>query len=180
MKSPLFHLILWLCLCAAAFAGYAYWYSMVTDKSAMVTDLGNQIQTKTAASTRASAARTALADIQGDEALVESYFVPETGVVSFIDTLEGLAHAQKAAMKVLSVSTNGKAEESNLELLLTLSIEGSFDAVMRTVGAIEYAPYSISLSRLSLVNSGKNIWHATLEVAIGSTPAAGGTPPIQP
>lgn len=171
MKSPFLHLIIWLSVCAATFVGYGFWYAAVANKSMAVADLQNQINMKTETSIRVAAARTALAEIAGDESVVQSYFVPETGVVSFIDDLQARAHAQTAVMKVLSVSTGGgTAKQSNLTLLLAININGTFDAVMRTVGAVEYAPYDLSISGLSLGEDGKNTWHADLELVVGSVP----------
>jgi hypothetical protein len=168
MKSPYLHLIIWLSICAATLVGYGFWYNTVTGESATVADLQSQIDTKTETSTRVAAARSALAEISGDESLVQSYFVPDTGVVPFIDDLESRAQVQTATMKVLSVSTGGTAKQSNLTLLFTISIDGTFDAVMRTVGSVEYAPYDLSVSKLSVSKEGKNAWHADLELIIGS------------
>lgn len=182
MRSPYFHLIVWLLICVAVFAGYGFWYSTVANKSIEVATLQNQIDTKTEGAARIAAARTALTEIIGDESLVEGYFVPDTGVVPFIDTLESLATAQKASMKVLSVSVGGTTKQSNLTLLLTISIDGTFDAVMRTIGAIEYAPYDVSVSKLSVQNQSKDTWHADLELVIGSisTSQATSSPTVSP
>jgi hypothetical protein len=179
MKSPSLHLIVWLSIAVATVIGYGFWYHTVTSKSTAVAELQNQINVKAQTSVRVAAARAALAEISGDEALVQSYFVPETGVVSFIDDLESRAHAQTAAMKVLSVSTGGVAKQATSVLLLTVSIDGTFDAVMRTIGAVEYAPYDLSVSRLSITKDAKNAWHANIELIIGSVPktdAATSTP----
>jgi hypothetical protein len=172
MKSPYLHLIIWLAICGATFVGYGFWYTAVANKSSAVANLQNQIDTQTQTSARVAAARTALADISGDESLVQNYFVAETGVVPFIDTLQSLAQAQTATLKVLSVSTDGSAAQSNLVLLLTISIDGTFDSVMRSVGAVEYAPYDITVSQLSVTKDDKNAWHADLELIVGSVPVS--------
>src|SRR5207237_1678 len=96
---------------------------------------------------------------------------PETGVVAFISELEALARGQATSMKVLSVSTGSEAEQPML--LLSVAIEGTFDAVMRTIGAIEYAPYDLALSKISLAKSdGEGVWHADLALTVGSVPSA--------
>ncbi len=173
MKSPFFHLIIWTAICVTSLVGYVFWYTAVANKSVAVADLQDQINAKTDASMRIAAARSALAEIAGDESLVQSYFVPETGVVSFIDNLETLAQTQAASLKVLSVSTGGTT--SNPVFLFTVSIDGTFDSVMRTIGAIEYAPYDISVTGLSVEKFGKDAWHADLKLIIGSMPASEAT-----
>lgn len=168
MKSAPLHVIIWILVCVVALVGQGFWYDIIVNKSATVADLQNQIDTKTETSNRIASARTALAEIAGDESIVQSYFVPETGVVPFIDDLEARARGQKADMKVLSVSTGG----TKSTLVLSLTISGTFDAVVRTVGTIEYAPYGLSISKLSLGKNEKNIWHADMELVVGSIPAS--------
>lgn len=166
MKSPTIPMIIWISICVAAIVGHGFWYSIITKKSAEVADLQNQIDTKTEATKRIALARTTLTEIADDESAVQSYFVPETGVVSFIDDLESRAREQTATMKVLSVSTKNSAKQETL--VLAVAVRGTFDAVVRTVGAVEYAPYNLSISKLSLVKEEKNMWSANLELVVGS------------
>ena len=67
-------------------------------------------------------------------------------------------------MSVLSVSTG---TDSLPTLVFSVSIEGSFDEVMNTVGAIEYSPYDLSISEFSL-NQGVGSWQANLGLVVGS------------
>jgi hypothetical protein len=171
MRSPFLHLIVWALVSSAALSGYGYWYAVIAHKSAAVAELQNRIDEKTEAASRIAAARATLAEIAGDEASVENYFVPETGVVPFIDDLEERAQALSASLKVVSVSAVPKQPI----IVFSLAIEGSFDAIMRTMGAIEYAPYDLSVSKLSISENGKGLWHADLELSVGSVPAATST-----
>ena len=136
-------------------------------------ELQSQIDIKAETSKRVALARTALAEIVGDEVAIQRYFVPETGVVSFIDDLESRARGQTAAMKVLSVSVGKSVKQPTL--IFAVTVRGTFDAVMRTVGAVEYAPYSISIAKLSLVKEEKSVWSANLELVVGSVPASTAT-----
>jgi len=171
MKSSLAQLVAAIAVCTAVLIGYGFWYATVSAKSAAVAILQNQIDTRTETVKRMVSTRAALAEISGDEAVVQSYFVPETGVVAFIDGLESRGRALGATVTVLSVSTVKSSAQPALEL--ALSIAGTFDAVMRTVGAIEYAPYDITVSMLSATERGdtKSTWHADLKLLVGSVPA---------
>lgn len=168
MRSSAIHLIVWICISAAAVVGHGLWYSVIAKKSAGVANLQSQIDAKTETANRVALARTALAEIADNESAVQNYFVSEAGVVLFIDHLESRAREQAVALQVLSVSAGDSAPRPTLIFLIT--VRGTFDAVLRTVGAIEYAPYSISLSKLSLVSEGKNLWGANLELVVGSVP----------
>lgn len=169
MKSPFTHLIIALVICVASIVGYGVWYATVTAASTTVAELQNQIVVKTETASRIAVARSALAEIFGDEAAVQGYFVPETNIVSFINDLEARGLSQGSSVDVLSVSTGGTPMHPTLELALT--VNGTFDAVMRTVGTIEYAPYNLSIPQLSFRQEEKERWHANVKLLVGSVPA---------
>ncbi len=170
MKTSIIHILGAVLVCVAALAGYAQWYGVISEKSAAVADLQNQIDTKTETRGRISAARAALAGAIGDEAAIQNYFVSETGVVAFIGALEAVGKAQGAKVNVLSVSATGTASRPSLTFLL--SVKGTFDAVLRAVGAIEYAPYAVSLSMLSVRRDSEGDgWQASLKLIANSISA---------
>jgi len=166
MKSSFTHLIVAVVLCAAALVGYGMWYAAITTTSTAVVELQNQIDAKNETASRITVARSALSEIASDEATVRSYFVSEASVVAFINDLESRGLSQGATVDVLSVSTSGTPAHPALGL--TLTIRGSFDAVMRTVGTIEYAPYNISISQFSLGQGDQKDWHADFKLLVGS------------
>lgn len=166
MRKALLQLLLTLCAVAAAAGGYFVLYEAVSAKSAEAAALQTQINAKTEASARVTAAQAALSEIATDETAVQAYFVPESAVVPFIDDLESRGRALHTTVSVTSVAA--KQVESRPALVLSLTIDGSFDAVMRTVGAIEYAPYDISVSSLTLALSDGGNWRAGLGVLVGS------------
>lgn len=176
MKSPLSNFIITFTAVAVVLSGYVFWYSTITAKSIAVAFLQSQITATTGTASRAASARAALASISDDEATIRSYFVPETGVVSFIDELEARGRSLGSTVSVLSVSKADTSSQSSLAL--SLGIKGSFDAVVRTVGAIEYAPYELSILEFSLGQDQKDnkqdvvsSWHANLKLRVGSMPA---------
>lgn len=169
MKSPLLHLIFASLACILMLIGYGVWYASVEAKSVAVANLENQISTKIETESRITSTRASIAEIAGDEATLQSYFVPETGVVAFIDHLDTQGKLLGATVSVLSVATSDAGARP--ELTLTLAVKGTFDAVMRTIGAIEYAPYDLSISKLSLRQDAKNKWHADLNLHVGSVSA---------
>lgn len=168
MKSPLFHIIVWVSLCIVAFAGYGFWYATVSHKSVAVSKLQNQVDTKTKTADRIASARTVLSEVDNSEATIKSYFITETGVVSFINDLKEYARAQNTDITVLSVSS-GKSGTQHI-LTFSLTVDGNFDAVMRTIGVIEYAPYNLSISKLSINKGEANDWGANIEIIVGQMP----------
>ena len=166
MKLPYARAFVAFSVSIAIFVGYAVWYAAVANKSAAVASLESRIAAKTETASRIASARSALSGIAGDEDVVQNYFVPETGVVSFINSLEAHGKALESSVSVLSVST--EEQETRPMLLLALSIEGTFDAVLRTVGTIEYAPYDLFVSEFSIGQNAKNKWRADLKIRVGS------------
>ncbi len=178
--KPALHLVLALAVCALALSGYTLWYDAVSAKSASVAALQKQIDSKTAVVKRVAATSAAITELSGDEAVVQSYFVPTTGVVAFIDGLERRGAVLGAAVTVQSVSNNDKIKPPTLEL--SLSVDGPFDAVMRTVGAIEFMPYDIAVASftMSALSDAKGSWRATVKLSVGSLPATASTTSTTP
>ena len=180
MKSPLTRFLLALAVLVGSLGVYGAWYAAVSAKSAAVANLGNQITTNTETMTRIASARSALAQIAGDESLVQNYFVSESNIVAFINDLEARGAAQGATVSVLSVSSD--TSSTHTALTLSLAVKGSFNSVVRTIGSIEYAPYDLSIGTLSVGLDAKNSWHANLDITVGTNPAtstpASGTTPI--
>jgi|CXWL01.1.fsa_nt_gi hypothetical protein len=172
MKSPLYHGLLALIVSIGVSIGYGVWYGTVSSKSSEVLQLQGKIVASSANASRMATARIAFAQISGDEAKVQSYFVSEDSIVSFITDLQSRGLSHKVVVKVLSVS---KGTSSQSTLVLALSLSGTFDAVMRTLGTIEYAPYAISITTLSVQQDTQNSWHADLNLAVGSTPLSRAT-----
>lgn len=166
MKSPITHFILTLVVGLGVVAGYCSLYATVSYKSSVVANVESQIIAANNTVSRTASARVALAEVSSDESQIRSYFVPQTDVVTFINSIEALGLANESLVKVLSVSTSGNS--SSPTLIISMAVTGAFDAVMRTVGAIEYAPYAISVSTLSVGQDQSNSWHANLTIIIGS------------
>lgn len=167
-----------LLLLAGTLGGYGIEYAAVERASAAAADLSNQIETVNDSAARLASVRSALADLSSDESAVGAYFVSEAGIVDFIDGLEKRGRAQGVAVAVRSVSASKDAVHPALDL--SLSFTGPFDAVMRTVGAIEYAPYDITVDALSVAHGDtgtSSAWSADLDLTVGTI--ASTTAPIQ-
>lgn len=167
-KSSVIHLIFALTITILMGASYSWWYAEIMRKNDDVASIDSQINLIQRAMSHVTSARAALTEISGDEERLQNYFISETGVVSFIDMLQARGFAQKTFIDVLSVSIGGTATQR--VLLLAVTISGTFDAVMRMVGAIEYAPYDISVSSLSVQQNAKNNWQANLSLTVGFAP----------
>ncbi|HET9641400.1 MAG TPA: hypothetical protein VFP46_00945 [Candidatus Paceibacterota bacterium] len=152
--------------CLTALIAYGGAYGVVSMKSDAVSALQSQIDAHTETVNRLSSARAMLAELASEESALQNYFVPQSGIVSFIDGLQALGRSLGSVVQVRSVSTGGTTARPTLSL--SLLIRGPFDSVVRTIGAIEYGPYAISVVKLSLSQSDKGVWDANMDIVVGS------------
>jgi hypothetical protein len=159
----------------AASGAYLWWYSAVAVASAQAQSLANDITTRSRAELRITAARTTLANLALAESTVAGYFVAQANIVPFIEQLQTLGAASGATVSVLSVSAGTGA--ANPPITISLSISGTFDHVARAVGAIEYAPYDLTVSSLTITQTkDKKSWQAGMIIVVGSTGSAAALP----
>lgn len=159
MKPSTLHLAIAVILALAALGGYFFWYGYVQQLSRDAVSLASDISAKDAARVRAASARSAEADLASQEAFLSSHLVATADIVSFLEGLEKTGRTFGAAVHVASVSDTAKSADGRISL--SLSVDGSFDAVMRTVGAIEEGPYAMTVQDLSLNTADGSSWTAT-------------------
>jgi hypothetical protein len=148
---------------------YSVWYGYVANESGMVASLAAQVKAKTETKARASALANALTELAKNETSVQGYFVTESNIVPFLEFLQSTGTRLGATVKIPSVGANTNVKQP--ALVISLQITGTFDAVMRTVGAIEFAPYAISVTSLLISQTGETAtasWNASMSITVGS------------
>jgi len=146
-RSALIQLAVALMLLAGVIGVYVFWYASVGKSSVEAATLSEAIRTKSQDSARVAAAKVALESLSEDEAAMRAYLVREQDIVPFLGTLEQTGTSLGANVEVVSVSTERKDNRSQIQL--SLKITGSFDAVLRTLGAIEYGPYDSAIQSVT-------------------------------
>lgn len=147
MRRTLIELVVAFLVLASVLGAYAFWYVAVGKARDEAAALSKQIQTKTLESARVTEAKDALALLAADEASMREYFVSTQDIVPFLGMLERKGTALGSSLEVVSVSSDTVAGRERI--LLSLKITGSFDAVLRTLGAIEYGPYDSAVSNVT-------------------------------
>lgn len=151
---------------------YGAWYVIVGKTSAEAAALAEQIRIKGEDSARIKAAQEALESLGEDEAAVRAYLVREADIVPFLGGLERTGTTLGSTVEVVSV---GAETGTPPAIALSLKITGSFDAVMRTLGVIEYGPYEsrvVSMTLDTVTNeSGAAVWTAATTFRIGTQAA---------
>lgn len=164
MNTSLIQLIVAALLTLGAAGAYAGGYWLVEHARAEAVTLAGQIAEKEAQSARSSSARTALAELSDKEAFVAAHLVATTDIVSFLERLEAAGKEFGATVSVASVQDSSAKDGT---IVLSLSIEGSFDAVMRTLGAIEHGPFANAAKSVTLNSDGLG-WRAVGSFVMGT------------
>ena len=172
-RVTLIQLILATLLFLGVLSTYAFWYASVGKLSVRAAALSEEIRTKSQDSARVAAARVALESLSEDEAAMRAYLVREQDIVPFLGALEETGASLGSSVEVVSVGEDIKDERERLAL--SLKITGSFDAVQRTLGAIEYGPYDSAIQSVTFdtvrTESGNGGWTAVATFTLGTQPA---------
>jgi hypothetical protein len=171
MKNPRTQLLLAGALLCLALAGYAFWYRAVARASREEQALSASVESATLANQKALESKDALSALSADQAAVGRYFLADADVVPFLEELQALGSVAGAAVDVVSVGA-GSGAGATSTLAVTLHITGGFDAVARTAGAIEYAPYDLIENSLAFASDGKGAWHADMAITVGARGAS--------
>jgi hypothetical protein len=173
------HTLFMALLLAGAIFAYTAWYGRISKESALAVSIQNDVQAKQQSAARIQESKSALDRALTDESSIRTYFVPTKDVVTYLEDLQQTG--AKLGTKVDVASVSSEPATPHAVLVLALSIEGSFDAVMRTLGAIEYQPYDTQITNLTFdttdTSSSTRKWSASVSVRVGTIDAP---PPVQP
>lgn len=165
MKSTYTTLVVVSILALGVFVASVAWYRHITYLNAELAQIEGELAARGGDAPQSRTARERLAQ---DQALVEEYLVFGDKVPAFINDLEARGEALGATVTTASVGKSGTGLEE--KLLLSQTIKGSFATVLQTVGAIEYAPYALTITSLALVKDIDGGWHADLKLVVASPP----------
>lgn len=164
--------------CVVAAGAFGLWYTIVADTTARGAELEAALKEREAAGGRSAAARRALTDLAVEEERIGAYFVSPAEIVPFLESLEGTGEAIGAEVDIVSV---GDTPDATGRIPLSLSISGSFDAVLRTVGAIEHHPNDLRVTTLTLDTpqgaASQGVWTANITFSVGMRDLPAATTP---
>lgn len=172
--AALIQLSLALIVLVGVLGAYGAWYVAVGKASATSAALAQEIETKTQESLRVASAREALATLATDEASIQAYLIRQEDIVAFLERLESSGTSLGSVVEVVSVGAETSGERPHIRL--SVKVTGSFDAVLRTLGAIEYGPYdsavtTVTLDTLPAENGPSGRWTAAATFTLGTRTA---------
>lgn len=84
-----------------------------------------------------------------------SVFIPEEGIVDFLELIEGIANGENVSIETNSVSKkdSGSLSDANKEIVsLDLSVEGKWDNVIKFLSLLEVIPFKSSIEKAVIEN----------------------------
>jgi hypothetical protein len=162
----------------AALLAYGFAYHVLGTVSATVTALANEVAAKKENASAAALAEEELERVTFEEDQIRAYFVVTDDIVSFLEGLQAKGKSLSTNVTVVSVSAN-PVPRPHLDLVLR--IEGTFDAVARSIGAIEYSPYDLVVTNLTLdsvqnPDGTQGTWTANMKMQVGTASSTPATP----
>jgi hypothetical protein len=168
-RKSLSFFILVLFFFVVSLVAYGVWYNLVTSMGSRVSELASQIDARSDQSAQMLSAQKTLAALGLEDIVFERYFVSQDDVVPFLARLEATGRSLGSTVEVVSVSP--EPMKGDPRLTVNLSLEGTFESVLRTLGAIEHGPYDIASTNFSLekrVSGESSLWSATVTLSVGS------------
>ena len=149
-NKVLIRLIASIVLLIVVVSAYAFWYSVVTAESTAAGDLAAKIIQQSNATSKIAEAKSEIVQLNSQDATMSQYFVETNDLVPFLEQLQSIG--KFLGTKVLVESVSATPGTPYGALTLSVSVIGSFDAVLRTIGSIEYEPFNITISSLSFTS----------------------------
>jgi len=152
---------------SVTYAGLYYLLSQSTDRATLLTQ---EVGSKTAELVRATNVHEALSSLTRDEDALNQYLIGKEDIVTFLEGIQSVGKPFGASVDVLSVSNDVASGHQRINLSLTVT--GTFDAVMRTLGLIEYGPYDSVINNVTLNSAGvdakkNSLWTAAVTASVG-------------
>jgi len=145
---------------AVLVGGYVYFLSETRHLQDRIQELTVEIAQKTGEYEEEGSMRDLLKETEVQEATLATHFVDPSDIVSFLEHLEGVGSGLGVFVTIVSVTD----PDATGAVTVSLSLEGSFDAVMRTVGLIEHDVRATAVRTLALDVGENGSWNAALSV----------------
>lgn len=163
-NSALIHLGIAILVAILAVIAYVWWQEQVLQAVSAARTLAEEASSVSGTQAETLRSKTELSTLTADEAFVEERFLPPSGIVEFLEGLEETGRSYEAEVSVVSVSDVLDGDR----IAIALSVEGSFDAVMRTLGTLEYGPRAVTVETVTLDTSGEGAWTLAGRFLVGA------------
>lgn len=100
-----------------------------------------------------------LQQIEGEQRVIEKFFLSEDDIPDFISLLEDEARSINVLSEVKSVQVQGEGDEV---IAIELSVEGTWERINHYTSLLEHLPYRMDIEETSLVRGfEEGVWRAS-------------------
>lgn len=166
MRLTIPHLVAASFALLAALGGAWSSYAALAEKSAAAALIQAEAAYKTSLAESAPAAQAVRAEIARNERLLAEFFVSKIEIDAFVANMERKADELGLLVQEREVAfsqINGRETHT-----VSMTMSGTFDALMRFTGSLEYSPYDVSLDSLDLTHAQGMLWSADVAVTVGN------------
>jgi Tfp pilus assembly protein PilO len=151
--------------------GVTFGFLTISKGAKSIETLATTVSEKRQETLRVALAKAALPKLAESEATLDTHIVRAEDIVTYLGDLERQGKSQGATVEVVSVSPEQNTEQPRIAL--SIKCTGSFDAVERTLGMIEYGKYDAVVSNVTLETSGAEkgaapVWTAFIVLSVAT------------
>lgn len=150
---------------------YVGWLYSVSQISTSIRTTQAEIVKATQESMQGARTKEALLALSSNAEVIRGYFVEKESLVTFLETLSKTGTALGSTLEIVSVS-DSKDAQGFPRIVVALKIQGSFDAVLRTVGALEQGPYDSKVETMHIearqLDTVGEAWTASVTLSVGA------------
>ncbi len=151
-------------------AAYAFLWFQIGTLSAEAMAEANDLKVARDSSQSAVSLQKSLQNSAISLQIIDSYFLPQNGTVSFVEFLESLGSISGTKVSIQSIGLDkGQVGDFKEVLAVTVDSVGTWSNLMRFISLVESSPYHIDIASADInMNSAKpaNEWHALITVKV--------------
>ncbi len=166
-----------LVMCASA-GGYAWLFVQERETITQAAQVAGDAQLLATRNAHTQTVRRVVRDTRDERARLNTYFVNDTELVTFLEEIESLGTYANAQTIVSSVQVGDSRDDDDriVDLELLLNAEGSFASVMQVLALLEAFPSALDVVNVQLTQqSQRDTWTGVFElVAVRAEAPQGG------
>ncbi len=154
---------------AISSATYMWLFIKVNDTIREVAIVSESAQLLSAQNAYTQTIRKIVRDTSSERDKINSYFVTDEGLVSFLENIEGLGTRAGVSLEVQSVSVGDSIDKDGLvsQLRLSLESEGTIKEIYYILSLLEAYPKALSVRRVQMNQRSDTLaWVGTFDIEV--------------
>jgi Na+-translocating ferredoxin:NAD+ oxidoreductase RnfG subunit len=151
-------------------AVYFWLFAKVQDTVAQAARTTEEAQVLTITNDRTQTVRRIVRDIQQERNELNTYFVTEDGIVTFLEDVENLTADTGAEVRVQSVAEGSPIDKDGMvaSLQVTIALQGTFQEVFHSLALLEKFPKAMTMREVRIIQNPTEarMWKAEVNIYV--------------